>query len=175
MPQTDPQDDVTADSFYDVKPHSPATDSPEPDSAPSSAGPDPLGTSPDGASEPWIEPNDVPGVRAALLRYRVMAYVVGTLLIVLVCIAMPLKYAAGQPLLVNVVGVAHGWLYAVLLITAYMLGRRAGWPLSRLVLIALAGTVPFLSFVAEYFARKDVHRRIDEAMSYWAAHPQAEG
>ncbi|MFY9914781.1 MAG: DUF3817 domain-containing protein, partial [Nocardioidaceae bacterium] len=28
----------------------------------------------------------------ALLRYRVMAYVVGTLLIVLVCIGVPLKY-----------------------------------------------------------------------------------
>ena len=31
-------------------------------------------------------------MRAALLRYRFMAYLVGTLLIVLVCIGMPLKY-----------------------------------------------------------------------------------
>ena len=77
--------------------------------------------------------------------------------------------------MVNVVGISHGWLYPVLLITAYVLGRKAGWPLTRLLIIALAGTVPFLSFVAEYFARKDVERRIDSANAYWAGHqPPAE-
>ena len=125
--------------------------------------------------DPWIEPDEIPGVRKALIAYRVMAYVVGTLLVVLVCVAMPLKYAAGKPTMVNVVGISHGWLYPVLLITAYVLGRKAGWPLTRLLIIALAGTVPFLSFVAEYFARKDVERRIDSANAYWAGHqPPAE-
>lgn len=121
-------------------------------------------------NEPWIEPDDIPGIRKALLCYRVMAYVVGTFLIVLVCVAMPLKYAAGKPTMVNVVGISHGWLYPILLIAAYLLGRKAGWPLTRLLFIALAGTVPFLSFVAEYFARKGVNRRIDEATTYWADH-----
>ena len=114
--------------------------------------------------------DSISGVRKALLCYRVMAYIVGTLLIVLVCVAMPLKYAAGRPTMVNVVGISHGWLYPVLLITAYLLGRKAGWPLTRLLIIALAGTIPFLSFVAEYFARKDVNRRIDDAKNYWAHH-----
>jgi integral membrane protein len=99
-----------------------------------------------------------------------MAYIVGTLLVVLVCVAMPLKYAAGTRTMVNVVGISHGWLYPILLITAYLLGRKAGWPLTRLLIIALAGTVPFLSFVAEYFAHKDVNRRIDDAKNYWAHH-----
>ena len=39
-----------------------------------------------------------------------------------------------------------------------------------LLIIALDGTVPFLSFVAEYFAHKDVNRRIDDAKNYWAHH-----
>jgi len=51
-----------------------------------------------------------------------------------------------------------------------LLGRKAGWPLTRLLIIALAGTIPFLSFVAEYFARKDVNCRIDDAKDYWAHH-----
>ena len=50
----------------------------------------------------------------------------------------------------------------ILLITAYDLGRRVNWPGLRLILIALAGTVPFLSFVAERYATKDVHRRLAE-------------
>lgn len=155
-------DDVTSDAFYDTRTVLEEA-APGDQAAPTEEAGEP--------EEPWIRPEDVPGVRHALIAYRVMAYVVGTLLIVLVCIAMPLKYAAGQPQMVNVVGVTHGWLYAVLLITAYVLGRRADWPIIRVVIIALAGTVPFLSFVAEYYARKDVNRRIASAQEYWAAHP----
>ena len=44
----------------------------------------------------------------------------------------------------------------VLLITAYDLGRRVKWSLKWFVMIMLAGTVPFLSFVAEHFATKNV-------------------
>ena len=55
--------------------------------------------------------------------------------------------------------IPHGWLYMVLLITAFDLGRRARWSWRRLILIALAGTVPFLSFVAERSATKDVRAK----------------
>ena len=43
-------------------------------------------------------------MRAALTRYRVIAYVVGVVLIVLVVIGMPLKYLADQPVVVETVG-----------------------------------------------------------------------
>jgi len=111
---------------------------------------------------PAIAADQVPGIRAALLRYRVMAYVVGVLLVVLVLVGMPLKYFFDNGTVVTWTGVPHGWLYMALIITAYDLGRRVHWPWGRLILIALAGTVPFLSFVAEHFARKDVQRRLAE-------------
>ncbi|MDQ7992405.1 MAG: DUF3817 domain-containing protein [Propionicimonas sp.] len=107
-----------------------------------------------------IAPEQVPGIRSALLRYRVMAYLVGVLLVVLVLVGMPLKYLGGNGAVVTWTGVPHGWLYMVLIITAYDLGRRVHWPWGRLILIALAGTIPFLSFVAEHYARKDVLRRL---------------
>ena len=109
-----------------------------------------------------LEPDDVPGIKGALLRYRVMAWIVGVLLVVLVLIGMPLKYFADNGAVVTWTGVPHGWLYMVLIITAYDLGRRVHWPWGRLILIALAGTIPFLSFVAEHFATKDVRERIAE-------------
>src|SRR3954447_10222589 len=99
-------------------------------------------------------------MRNALTGYRVMAYVVGTLLIVLVCVGMPLKYWGGNDSLVTVAGIAHGWLYMVLLIAAVDLGRRARWSWGRLLLIALAGTIPFMSFVAERSATKDVRAKL---------------
>ena len=106
-------------------------------------------------------------MRNALIRYRVMAYVVGTLLVVLVCVGMPLKYVWNDDRLVTVAGIAHGWLYMILIITAIDLGRRARWSWARLLVIALAGTVPFVTFVAEHYATKDVKAKL----AWNAAHP----
>lgn len=117
-------------------------------------------TQPEAHGAPMITAEQLPGIRAALIRYRVMAYLVGALLVVLVLIGMPLKYLADNGAVVTWTGVPHGWLYMVLLFTAYDLGRRVHWPWGRLILIALAGTVPFLSFWAEYSARTDVQERI---------------
>lgn len=103
-----------------------------------------------------IDAEDIASVKAALTRYRVMAWVVGILLVVLVCVGMPLKYIWGDGRVVTWTGIPHGWLYAVLLITAYDLGRRVKWSIKWFLLIMAAGTVPFLSFVAEHFATKNV-------------------
>ncbi len=100
------------------------------------------------------------GVRGALIRYRIMAYLVGTLLIVLVCVGVPLKWVYGDDRVVIWTGVPHGWLYMILLITAYDLGRRVKWSWQRLILIALAGTIPFLSFVAERSATHNVRAKL---------------
>jgi integral membrane protein len=88
-------------------------------------------------------------VAGALLRYRIVAYVVGVVLLVLVLVAMPMKYLGGDKSLVAAVGPVHGFLYMVYLVVTFDLGRRADWTLRRMALVMLAGTVPFLSFVAE--------------------------
>lgn len=88
-------------------------------------------------------------VVAAMKRYRVAAWIVGVGLLVLVLVGMPLKYAAGDPTVVAVVGPLHGFLYLGYLALTADLTYRARWPVGRAVLIALAGTIPFVSFVAE--------------------------
>jgi len=85
----------------------------------------------------------------ALKRFRVMAYVTGVLLLVLVVVAMPLKYVWHEPLLVSVVGPLHGFLYMVYLVVAFDLAVRAKWTFARTLAILLAGTIPAMSFVAE--------------------------
>jgi integral membrane protein len=90
-----------------------------------------------------------PTLEGALLRYRIMANVVGVLLLVLVVVAVPLQYAAGHPGPAGVIGVVHGTAYIIYLATAYDLGRRAGWRLRRLVAPVFAGFIPFLAFVVE--------------------------
>jgi integral membrane protein len=88
-------------------------------------------------------------IGGSLLRYRVMAIVTGTMLLLLVFVAMPLKYFAHSPGMVAVVGTAHGFLFMVYLVAGFDLGIRARWNILRLGLVLIAGTVPFLSFVME--------------------------
>jgi len=80
----------------------------------------------------------------ALLRYRVLAYVVGTLLVVLV-----FGVIISNRTIEVVLGTAHGYLYLALLITIADLWRRRRFPLVWVLMVALAGTIPFLSFLAE--------------------------
>ena len=94
---------------------------------------------------------DVP---AALTRYRVMAWIVGVLLIALVLVAVPVKYATGVDGPVTVLGTLHGWLYFIFFLTACDLAVRARWSLRDTVLTVLAGTVPLLSFYAERVATR---------------------
>ena len=94
---------------------------------------------------------DVP---AALTRYRVMAWIVGVLLIALILGAVPLKYLGGIEGPVTVLGTLHGWLYFVFFLTACDLAVRARWSLRDTVLTVLAGTVPLLSFFAERVATR---------------------
>jgi integral membrane protein len=88
-------------------------------------------------------------VGAALTRYRVMAYVVGVMLLILVFVAVPLRYAAGVPEVSKVVSPIHGLLYIVYLVAAFDLALKARWTGKGTVLVLLAGVVPFLSFWAE--------------------------
>jgi len=79
-----------------------------------------------------------------------MAYTTGTGLILLVFVAVPLQVWANTTWPAAIVGTAHGFLYIGYLITALDLGIRMRWHIVRLALVMLAGTVPFLSFVAEH-------------------------
>ena len=86
----------------------------------------------------------------ALVRYRMMAFVVGVGLVLLVFIGMPLQFAAHEKVVVEVVGTFHGYLYLVYLVTAADLARRAHWRLGRILAVVAAGFVPFLAFVVEH-------------------------
>lgn len=103
-------------------------------------------------------------MRGALLSYRVMAYVVGTLLIVLICVGVPLKYLSADGSdpqqvgrwITEYLGITHGFLYMGFLVVAANLSWRARFPIAFTVTILVLGTVPFLSFVAERMSTRRV-------------------
>ncbi len=88
-------------------------------------------------------------IDTALLAYRISAWVTGVGLLVLVVVAMPLKYIFGQPELTSVVGVTHGFLYMIYIVCTLLLAERCRWRPLDALLILIAGTIPVASFVAE--------------------------
>jgi integral membrane protein len=93
------------------------------------------------------EPNGSPD--RLLAAYRVLAIVVGIGLLTLLCVGMPLEYAADKPGVARVVGPVHGFLYVVYLILAFQLWQRERWNRSFAAMVLCAGFVPFLSFYVE--------------------------
>jgi integral membrane protein len=88
-------------------------------------------------------------IATALRNYRVAAWVTGVGLLVLVFIAMPLKYFFGEPRPVALVGMLHGFLYMAYIVCTLILAERCRWRPVDAVVILLAGTIPIASFVAE--------------------------
>ena len=107
-------------------------------------------------------------MHAAVLRYRVMAYITGVVLMVLCFVGIPLQ-VAGHPAVADNVGVVHGILYIGYLAVAYLLARRLRLANGPTVLLLLAGTLPVLTFVVERWVTR---RYINPAMS--AAAPAAQ-
>jgi len=75
---------------------------------------------------------------------------------------MPLKYFAGMPLAVRVIGLVHGVLFLVFCYALFRVMIRAKWPLWRGALIFLAALLPFGPFVVDGRMR-DYEREFDSA------------
>ncbi len=113
-------------------------------------------------------------MKAALTRYRVMAYVVGVLLLLLVFVHMPLHYIWH---IETPIAILHGWMFMFYVITVIDLAFRCKWQIfPRTFLIAISGTIPFLSFYAEHKATQWARAAIaemepDGAVSATSAEP----
>jgi integral membrane protein len=88
-------------------------------------------------------------------RFRLIAWLEGLSFLVLLGIAMPLKYFAHLPLAVRVAGSAHGLLFVLYVIAvagAYGAGR---WRASRAAWAVVAAVLPFGAFVFDARLRRE--------------------
>lgn len=109
----------------------------------------PAETEPDTATaKPTVGELREQRIRAALTRYRIIAYIVGVGLLALT-VATILDWGFGIPQYAAIIGPLHGFLYMIYLALGIDLALKARWSVVGSVLVLLAGTIPFLSFVAE--------------------------
>jgi integral membrane protein len=107
-------------------------------------------------------------LRGALLRYRIMAFIVGVGLIILVFIGVPLQYGADIPQVAQIVGPIHGFLYIVYLVASLDLARRARSTIWQMAAMVGAGFIPFLAFVVEHRVNMRVQPLLDAEVAFSA-------
>lgn len=79
-------------------------------------------------------------------QFRSIAVLEGISFILLVFIAMPLKYWADMPQAVRVLGSIHGGLFVAFVIWLYLIREKENWPITKTALAFLASLLPFGTF-----------------------------
>jgi integral membrane protein len=81
--------------------------------------------------------------------FRKIALLEGISYILLLFIAMPLKYWANMPLAVKYTGWAHGLLFVLYAVCLIMAWQEKKWSFGKATLIFLASLLPFAPFVVD--------------------------
>jgi integral membrane protein len=84
-------------------------------------------------------------------RLRIVAILEGISLLVLVFIAVPLKYAFHDPSLVKVMGPVHGSMFLLFLFSTLSTGVEQGWKFKETTWkVLLACMIPFGTFYIDH-------------------------
>ncbi|MEN3943901.1 DUF3817 domain-containing protein [Prosthecobacter sp. SYSU 5D2] len=80
---------------------------------------------------------------------RQIALLEGGSFLLLLGVAMPLKYLADMPMAVKVVGWAHGVLFVVFLYALLQVMLKTQWSLARCAVVFVASLLPFGPFLLD--------------------------
>ncbi|MGE0705455.1 MAG: DUF3817 domain-containing protein [Vicinamibacterales bacterium] len=90
-----------------------------------------------------------------ITRLRTIGLLEGVSYLVLLGVAMPLKYMAGMPMAVRVTGLAHGLLFVAFVALVIQVAMMARWPWRRVAYALVASIVPFGTFALDRSLREE--------------------
>ena len=88
-------------------------------------------------------------LQSSVGRLRLAGYLEGTSFLLLLGIAMPLKYLAGHPGPVHVFGMAHGIFFLLYVWAVITTAAERRWPMKTMALLLLAALLPFGPFYTD--------------------------
>jgi len=96
------------------------------------------------------------GMYRTMIKYfKTVAYLEGISLLLLLGVAMPLKYIWAMPLAVRIVGMAHGLLFVAYVGLLTYLHTEHNWPAKRTALAFVASMVPFGVFFFNHYENQE--------------------
>ena len=82
--------------------------------------------------------------------FRLIALLEGLSFIFLVFLGMPLKYLYGNEMLVKILGMPHGILFIVYVLTAFLFKNKLKLNIRELLIVLIASVIPFGTFYIDY-------------------------
>ena len=81
---------------------------------------------------------------------RVISYLEGISYILLLFIAVPIKYYANDPSLVKLLGMPHGLLFVAFVILSLVNSKKYNWSFIKTIVVLISSIVPFGTFYVDY-------------------------
>lgn len=81
---------------------------------------------------------------------RIIGFLEGISFLLLLFIAMPMKYIWGNPILVEYVGMGHGILFIAFLAVLFIVCEKQKWSIKIFILGLIASILPFGPFVFDH-------------------------
>lgn len=85
-----------------------------------------------------------------LNSFRVVAFLEGVSYILLLFVAVPIKYFGGDPQYVKMLGMPHGVLFLTYIVLAIMISSELKWTRKTLFIVLMASILPFAAFYVEW-------------------------
>jgi integral membrane protein len=112
-------------------------------------------------------------LRTPIGRLRVIAFVEGCSFLLLLGVAMPLKYFFGMPVAVRVVGSIHGGLFVFFCAALLHVMFAERWSLWRGMAVFASSLAPFGTFMMDPSLRREQAARQNPAVARGAISPTA--
>ena len=81
---------------------------------------------------------------------RLVGFLEGASYILLLFLAMPLKYWAGEEQYVKLLGMPHGLLFITYILLVYLLKNNQNWSNKTLAVLLTASIIPFGTFYVDW-------------------------
>lgn len=105
-------------------------------------------------AQPSTLPTLTKGQKSALKNLTIMGYLEGTSFLLLLGIAMPLKYMMGIPEAVKYIGMAHGALFIAYILMLLIVTSKIKMPLWAMPAGVLGSFLPFGPFIFDHLLKK---------------------
>ena len=84
-----------------------------------------------------------------LKLFRVIAFFEGISYLLLLFIAVPIKYGFDDPTYVKILGMPHGILFVMYIIFSFIMNIKLKWNIKELFIILIASLVPLGTFYVD--------------------------
>lgn len=81
--------------------------------------------------------------------FRIVSFLEGISYLLLLFVAVPIKYVNGNPEYVKMLGIPHGLLFMLYIVLAIVLKKEMKWNTKSLAIILACAVIPFGTFYVD--------------------------